>query len=90
MTGDLGQDVQDVLGAAVGGAMGVLDFVGGQGDLLAEGAGALDFHMQDRAVGVGAHQVVAELVLSHPLDKPLPFLKVCRGVEPSAANRYVR
>jgi hypothetical protein len=54
--GDLGQDVQDVLGAAVGGAPGVLDYVGGQGELLAEGAGALDFHVQDRADRVGAYQ----------------------------------
>ena len=49
---DLGQDVQNVLGAAIGGAAGVLDFVGGQADLLSEGAGAFDFNVQDRTVKV--------------------------------------
>ena len=65
---DLGQDVQDVLGAAIGATAGMFDFVGGQGDLFAEGAGALDFHMRGRAAGLGAYQVVAEFVLSHALD----------------------
>src|SRR5215831_17467006 len=78
--GDLGQDVQDVLGAAVGGVMGVFDFVGGQGDFFAEGAGALDFHMQGRAAGFGACQVVAEFVLSHAIDLPSLSFKVGRGV----------
>ena len=77
---DLGNDIQNVLGTAVGGTADVLDFVGCQSDLLAKRAGAFDFYVQDRAIKAGTYQVVAELVLPDALDLPSLFLEEGDGV----------
>lgn len=65
-----------MLCAAVGGTAGVIDFVGGEDDLLAEGAGAFDLDVQGGSRGAGAFKVITKFVLPDAPYLPMTIFEV--------------